>query len=218
MAADDGRRRTSLRFAGSLWIAVSVLYSLFALAEAFAAIVALLTERDPERAVPPLFVVHAVTGSVALVVIAVQLRLAVPPGSARRRLHRGLGLTYVAAAVVTNVLSLGVVAGFRVDVLTKVFFLGEAVLWLVTTLVAYRHIRRGRVAEHRRWMIRSFALAAFFVSFGLWHPLMAAGPLPASTGYALAVLLAWAGNLLAAEIWIRVEGRKRERDLPVAAT
>lgn len=82
---------------------------------------------------------------------------------------------------------------------------------------AYCHIRRGRVAEHRRWMIRSFALAAFFVSFGLWHPLhggrSAAGIDRIRVGGAVGL----SGNLLAAEIWIRVEGRKRERDLPVAA-
>jgi hypothetical protein len=33
-----------------------------------------------------------------------------------------------------------------------------ATLWLITTLTGWRMARQRRFAEHRRWMIRSFAL------------------------------------------------------------
>ncbi|MFF3401536.1 DUF2306 domain-containing protein [Streptomyces sp. NPDC002659] len=213
MTAVRGRRQAYARFVGSLWVAVSVFYALFALTVAFEAIAAFagLSDRDPGRAAPPLFIVHAVTGSIALTAIALQFRLTAPPGPSRRRLHRRLGTTYVITAITTSILSIGVIAGFRVDGRTKVLFLSEALLWLVTTVAAYRHIRRGRITKHRRWMIRSSALAVFFVSFSVWDPVMAATPLPAPTGYALAVLLAWSVNLLAAEIWIRARPAKHAR-------
>jgi hypothetical protein len=53
-------------------------------------------------------------------------------------------------------------------------------------------------------MIRSFALAAFFVTFSGWDPITAALPLKPATAFALAVLLGWSLNLAAAEVWIRV--------------
>jgi hypothetical protein len=56
-------------------------------------------------------------------------------------------------------------------------------------------------------MIRSFALAAFFVAFGIWDPLTAALPLPPATAYTLAVVLAWLVNLTAAQVWIRRTAR-----------
>jgi uncharacterized membrane protein len=187
-----------LRLTGWLWLGVSGFYALFALGAAAATAAALtgLTEASPMRAAPPLFVAHALTGAVALLAVSVQLVLVAPPG----RRHRVVGRTYVLAAAATCGLSVPVVVAFDVDALTKACFLAEAGLWLATTLVAYRHIRAGRVARHRAWMVRSFALAAFFVTFSVWDPVTAALPLPPATAYTMAVVLAWAGNLAIAEV------------------
>jgi len=207
VALDPARavRPRWLRVAGWLWVGVSVFYALFAFAVAAATVAALVASAGPEstRAAPPLFAAHAVTGGLALLAVSVQLLLAAPPPHTRRHRHRVLGTGYVLAVAATCMLSVPVVAAFRVDALTKASFLGEATLWLLTTAVAYARIRAGRVAQHREWMIRSFALAAFFVAFSLWDPVMAATPLDPATGYRTAVLLAWSLNLLAAEAWIR---------------
>jgi len=203
-----GNRNTTPRWLGVaawLWIAVSVFYALFALtvAASTAAAVAGLTEGPSTRAAPPVFAAHAVTGALALLAAAVQMGLGTPPSPRRRRLHLAVGRTYVATAAATSLLSVPVVAAFDVDTLTRAGFLGEATLWLATTVTAYVHIRAGRVARHREWMIRSFALAAFFVTFSLWDALTGALPLPPTTAYTLAVFLAWSVNLTAAEVWIR---------------
>ena len=52
-------------------------------------------------------------------------------------------------------------------------------------------------------MIRSYALAFFFVTFSLWVPLFASTSIPDAVGYPLAVLLSWSLNLAAAQVWIR---------------
>lgn len=187
-----------LRVTGWVWVGVSGFYALFALAMA-------ATAGSTPRAAPPLFVAHALTGAVALLAVSVQMSLNTPPR--RRALHRVLGTAYVAAAALTSMLSVPVVAAFDVDPVTKAAFLAEAVLWLATTAVAYVHIRAGRVTRHREWMIRSFALAAFFVAFGIWDPVTAALPLPRATAYTLAVVLAWLVNLTAAQVWIRRTAR-----------
>jgi uncharacterized membrane protein len=200
------RRPRWRRGAGWLLAGVSGFYALFALAVAGqpAAALAGLTGPQPARAAPPLFVVHAVTGAVALFTASVQLGLlATPPLPNQRRWHRRLGITYVVTAVGTSVLSLPVVAAFDVGPWARAAFLGEAALWLVTTSIAYWHIRARRVARHREWMVRSFALAAFFITFSLWDPVLAAVTSRSETGFAVAVLLGWLVNLVIAEVWLR---------------
>lgn len=203
-----------LRAAGWLVVGVAGVYALFALTIAVQTAAALLglTEPTSTRAAAPLFVVHAVTGAVALLAASVQLGLLAPPTPRQRGWHRAVGRAYVLSAVLTSVLSMPVAVAYDVDNLTRAAFLGEAALWLVTTMLAYIHIRARRVEPHREWMIRSFALAAFFVTFSLWDPFLAALPLPPATAFALAVVLGWLVNLVIAEAWIRrTRGRAHGR-------
>ncbi len=200
--------------AGWLLVGVSVFYALFALAVAVETVAALagLSEPAQPRSAPPMFVAHAVTGAVALLAASVQLGvLATPPRPEQRGLHRALGRTYVLAAVLTILLTAPVVAGFGVDGLTRTAFYGEAIGWLGSTVVAYLHIRAGHVERHREWMIRSFAFTAFFITFSVWDPFMAALPMAPETAYLIAVLLAWVVNLAVAEVWIRATRRAAGR-------
>lgn len=202
----DSPRPRWLRAAGWLLVGVSAFYALFALVVAARTASALVGLAQPQqiRAAPPLFVAHAVTGAVALLAASVQLGLlGTPPRPRQRRLHRSVGRLYVVTAVLTSMLSLPVVAAVDAGGLARVAFLGEAALWLVTTLSAYIYIRAGRVQRHREWMIRSFALAAFFITFSLWDPLLASVALAPDTAFAIAVLLGWLLNLAVAEGWIR---------------
>jgi uncharacterized membrane protein YozB (DUF420 family) len=82
-------------------------------------------------------------------------------------------------------------------------FATESLLWFAATTIAYRRIRRGDVLEHRQWMIRSYALALFVVTFGILDPLLEGSTLPEDTGEAMALFLSWSLNLAAAELWIR---------------
>lgn len=72
--------------------------------------------------------------------------------------------------------------------------------WLATTALAFGEIRRRRVSSHRRWMIRSYALALFFATFGvLVHPAVEQLRLDRTTTYTIVVLTTMAINLAVAE-------------------
>jgi len=43
-----------------------------------------------------------------------------------------------------------------------------ATLWLTFTVIGFRMARARRIGEHRRWMIRSFALTMSIISNRLW--------------------------------------------------
>jgi hypothetical protein len=68
--------------------------------------------------------------------------------------------------------------------------------------MAYRMIRLRKIAAHRRWMIRNFALTYAAVTLRLEMPLlgMAFGDV---LGYQLVAWVCWIPNLLVAEAIVR---------------
>jgi uncharacterized membrane protein len=203
------------------WLAVGLVavYAAFAVAMAVTEISALLgaTPQAKPRAVPPLFVLHTLTGAVALTAGALQVRLG-RPGSIRRvRIHRLLGRCYVAGALITSVAGLATAAFFDVGPIGKAVFAVWATLWVTTTTVALQRIRAGRVTDHRRWMIRSFALALVFAAFDPVRQALESAGLPRTVVYALGLATSMTLTLATAETWIRIRSTRPITAQPAAA-
>lgn len=122
----------------------------------------------PER-VFPLLVGHVVFGSLAMLTAALQCLPAVsrrPPAA-----HRFLGRLYVFAAVLPAGLLALVVACFSpFGPVARASNLLFATIWLGVTLAGWRAGRRGLVAAHRRWMIRSGVLTFSILTNRIWGP------------------------------------------------
>ncbi|MGV9611438.1 DUF2306 domain-containing protein [Nocardia xishanensis] len=105
----------------------------------------------------PLLVVHVLCGSVAILSCGFQVwpwfRRAYPG------VHRRVGRAYVFAGVLPAGLA-GVVIGATSPFgpVARVSNVMLSVLWLLTTIAGLRAARGRRFGDHRRWMIRSFAL------------------------------------------------------------
>ncbi len=118
--------------------------------------------------------------------------------------HRWLGLLY---------LSMGVLVGGLAGLYMSQFAFGGtparlgfgvlALAWLYTGSRAYDAIRRREIAEHRRWMIRNFALAFAAVTLRLYVPAAVVSGIEFATAYAVIAWACWVPNLLAAEWWVR---------------
>lgn len=192
------------------WVGVGicVLFGVYAVGVVFFEGLRYLNDGQSDRSAPSLFLAHALTGGIALIAGALQLRLARSLLRTRPQMHRYIGRTYVTTAVVTAAATPPVIAGFDVPVLAKIAFMFEAVLWFGATAAAFFKIRSLHVAEHREWMIRSYALALFFVTGGVWLDVFKGSEL-----YPLGVFLSWAPNLLGAEWWIRRTRVATKREL-----
>ncbi|MGH3787269.1 MAG: DUF2306 domain-containing protein, partial [Pseudonocardiaceae bacterium] len=115
----------------------------------------------------PMLVTHIFFGSVALLTACLQ----VWPWLRRQhpKVHRGSGRIYVFAGALPAGIVVLTITPFGVwgpNQQTANTMLG--LLWLATTLAGYRAARQRRFADHREWMIRSFALAFSIVANRPW--------------------------------------------------
>jgi uncharacterized membrane protein len=182
---------------------ICAFYSIYALVMGVTEILHLLGIVDDARtrAVPLVFIVHALSGSVVLISGPLQFNRLLR--NKNRTLHRVIGQIYVGAIWLASVCGLWSALFFNVNIAAKLAFATLAILWFSTTTIAYLRIRNRKIREHREWMIRSFALSLFFVTFSFWTPGLASSNLPQAVAYPLGVFLGWFLNLIVAELWIR---------------
>ncbi len=151
---------------------------------------------------------HATAASTALLTGPFQFL----PGLRARRpnAHRWTGRVYVTACLIGGLSGLVLAAGARTGPPSTIGFGLLALAWLGTTWRAYDAARNRRLEEHRRWMIRSFALTFAAVTLRLYLPIAFLSPWGYDATYRVISFACWIPNLLVAEVLLA--RRKRVRD------
>lgn len=156
------------------------------------------------------FYLHIVFAGLALLLsplqFAARLRARAP------RLHRLVGRIALTSIVLGGIGGLILAPVNLAGPIGTAGFGLLAVLWVAFAVIAFRAIRRGDVAAHRRWMVRAFALTYAGVMLRVWLGLLTA-VLPLVTdldaeaafdqAYLITPFLSWVPNLLVAELWLR---------------
>ncbi len=153
------------------------------------------------RHVDPWIVIHATSAATALLLGPAQF---VP--TLRKRLpvlHRAIGRLYVAGCAIGGVSALVLSSGISAGRIAQFGFALGGVTWLITTGTALDRIFAGDVSEHRRWMIRSYALTFAAVTLRLYLPLSQLLGFGFAPSYSAIAWLCWLPNLLVAEWSLR---------------
>lgn len=177
----------------------------------------------------PILVGHVTFGSIALLTACLQIW---PWFRQRyRSVHRIIGRVYVFGGVLpAGIMALTIGAVSPYGPVARVSNVLLAALWLTCTVVGYRMARQRRHAEHRRWMIRSFALTASIITNRIWGVvayLVLAPQLETTFGgneelfsWTIAGITTWLGwtvPLLVAQWWLdRTEPTGRRQRLATA--
>ena len=145
--------------------------------------------------------IHALTGSIALLVgpwqLSTSLRAAYP------RVHRWLGRIYVADVLVAWLLSIFLLPTVTTGLpaASAFFMLGSC--WAGFAALGVLAIRRRDIQAHRRWMLRSFAMAFAAVTIRFYfHPAKALG-FPFEYYYPASLWLSFLTNMAVIELVIR---------------
>jgi len=130
-------------------------------------------ERAHIHALRWLLIPHAIAGTVAFVVGPTQFS-----NHLRRRflwLHRVLGRVYVGCVFLAAPLA---IASTAFHDYPKAYYFQAAIAvqggaWLMTTGVAFFAAMQRRIAQHRAWMVRSYAVTFTFVGTRVLQPIPA---------------------------------------------
>ncbi|HEY2561259.1 MAG TPA: DUF2306 domain-containing protein [Caldimonas sp.] len=142
---------------------------------------------------------HAFAASLALLLGPAQLS---PRLRARRpRLHRWLGRIYLGLGVgVGGVAGLFMATHAAGGTWARLGFGALAVAWLFTGARAYAAARARSFVEHRRWMVRNFALTFAAVTLRIYVASSIVGGIAFATAYPAIAWLCWVPNLVVAEL------------------
>jgi hypothetical protein len=132
----------------------------------------------------------------------------------RPRVHRTLGWIYVFCCLLGGASGLLLASGSTAGPIARAGFGLLAMVWVGVNANAFRLAIVGRYAEHREWMIRSFALTFAAVTLRVYMPAAQVAGLDPLGAYRAISWLAWVPNLMLAELYLRGLPRRTE----VAAT
>lgn len=149
----------------------------------------------------PWLLIHVAGSITALLVGSAQFVPALRRSS--RAPHRWTGRVYVLGCLIGGGAGLVLAPGSYAGPIASAGFGSLAVIWIATTLLGWRAAVQGRLVEHRRWMIRSWALTLAAVTLRLYLPLVMVFDLPFLPWYRAISFLAWVPNLMLAELWLR---------------
>ncbi|CAN5301441.1 hypothetical protein BH09SUM1_BH09SUM1_10830 [soil metagenome] len=127
--------------------------------------------------------------------------------------HRLAGRVYLLGVLV------GAISGFRMGLMAyggtaaRVSFCLLATLWLATGGIALAMILRRNVAAHRRWMVRNFALTFAAVMLRVYLNLGQRAGLDYTVIYPVVTWMAWIPNIVAVELWMRLNNRGAQNRL-----
>ena len=118
--------------------------------------------------------------------------------------HRTFGIIYLIAILIGGIAGFFAAIDASGNLLTKIGFLCLDILWLFTTIVAYKKILDRDFIGHRNWMIRSFAMTFAAVTLRLQFPLwLGFFQMPFSEAYVIISWACWVPNVFVAEYIVR---------------
>lgn len=161
---------------------------------------------------PIAFLTHVTCGITALVLGAVQFVTRLGP---RRKWHAAAGRVYVLACLAGAVSGLIIAWHSFAGPVATAGFTGLAVAWFATTAMGFREVVAGRIAAHRRWMLRSYALTLAAVTLRLMLPVPNMVGIDFVAAYQAISFLCWVPNLILAEVWIARTVSMRLPGVPV---
>jgi uncharacterized membrane protein len=150
----------------------------------------------------PWLAVHAGGAATALLIGPFQF---LPAVRRRRTLHRWLGRTYATGCIVGGCAGFGLAFGTTAGPIAGLGFGLLAPTWIYCTAQGWLTARARRFDEHRRWMIRSFALTFAAVTLRLYLPIGVMAGLTFEQIYVATAWISWIPNLLVAELYLRRE-------------
>ena len=126
-------------------------------------------------------------------------------------LHRLIGKIYVAAVLLSSISAIYIGFWTTGGTVNALGFILLGIVWFSTTVSAFLYIKKGRIKQHEKMMIYSYAACFAAVTLRIYNPLLIAYFGDFDSAYRIIAWLSWIPNLLVAYLIIKI----KERNLAV---
>ena len=159
----------------ALFIILSLSIGLYPVMYAFTGMspIGLLSTKAPELLISSsyslLFTVHIITGGIALTIGWMQFIK--KWRNAHKDLHKLIGKIYLISILISSLSSIYIALFATGGIISTLGFICLAIVWLIAGGMAYLAILKRKIAKHKNWMIRSYALTWAAVTLRLQLPI-----------------------------------------------
>lgn len=119
------------------------------------------------------------------------------------KLHRTIGKTYMIAVLISGICGLFIALYATGGIISKLGFFTLGIIWLSTTILGFKAIKKGKVELHEKFMIFSYAACFAAVTLRIWLPILTSVMGEFIGAYRIVAWLCWVPNIIVAYFIVR---------------
>mgnify|MGYP003155035734 CR=1 FL=1 len=119
------------------------------------------------------------------------------------KIHRTIGKTYVVAVLISGICGLFIALYATGGIISKLGFFTLGIIWLSTTILGFKTIKKGNVELHKKFMIFSYAACFAAVTLRIWLPILTSVMGEFIGAYRIVAWLCWVPNIIVAYFIVR---------------
>lgn len=121
----------------------------------------------------------------------------------KTELHRILGKIYVISALISGICGLFIALYASGGIIAILGFFILGLVWLTTTILGFKAIKKGNIKSHEKFMIFSYAACFAAVTLRVWLPLLTIAIGEFNSAYRIVAWLCWVPNIIVAFLIVR---------------
>ena len=144
---------------------------------------------------------HIVLGGLALLIGWLQFS-----NKLRRRnlnMHRTIGKTYLISVLISGICGLYIAIYATGGIISILGFFTLGLIWLSTTILGFKAIKKGNVELHEKFMVFSYAACFAAVTLRIWLPILTSVMGEFIGAYRIVAWLCWVPNIIIAYFIVR---------------
>ncbi len=111
------------------------------------------------------------------------------------KLHRTIGKTYLVSVLISGICGLFIALYATGGIISVLGFFTLGIIWLGTTILGFKAIKKGNVELHEKFMIFSFAACFAAVTLRIWLPILTSVMGEFTGAYRITAWLCWVPNI-----------------------
>ena len=119
------------------------------------------------------------------------------------KLHRTIGKVYITSVLISGICGLYIAFFATGGMISILGFAGLGIIWLTSTILAYKAIKKGEIKSHEKFMIYSYAACFGAVTLRIWLPTLTIIMGGFVEAYRIVAWLAWVPNIIVAYFIIK---------------